>query len=615
MGYPPPMRWTARLASLLALMAPTTAWAAQLGQPTVGSDLAGATLNVQNTFYFKWNSFIDEDEDDLIPAPLGYAELLNRLSADLRIKRFTLGVQLDFVANAPGCSDSTYADRYAERFGEGAPCQPSNTLRGEGWSEDAPEAALFIPEKVYAQYRSPNLNVDLGDFYAVLGRGIVLSFVKRPEIDLDTSLFGGRVDVVFPRFDFTALAGLTNPQELSVELRNQQIRKTEATLLAGGAMRLRPVDKLEIGGHAVGYDLRERPSLGAGGTVSLTGLGDAIDLFAEVDGFRWSATGEGASAPRDGYAVYGAFTTYKGPFTLLIEGKRYRNSQLLTVSGPIAPVRFVEPPSLEFETAVTPDVNEGIQSNHITGLRVQGDLFLFQSGTRITASMLVAGDDQNHPPTSPQRETTLSPWVMLDQPISLPKAELHLRGYLGYRHDLPRRQPTEGLTDSEAGRLSSEYLRQSGLLFAHGDIGLTFGAHSIEWVTYYRRYHWTLEDDACWLEEDGDQRCDKDDGWVSIENALSYTLLGKYTAALHLDWTDDNVVQNAANGGAIGNASFDPLRRESLYVGGEFILKPVPNLEVAAFVGSQKAGIVCTGGACRTVPAFNGVKARVTVGF
>lgn len=599
----------------LVLLGPSSALAVQLGQPRTGMDLPGATLQVQDTFYFKWNSFLDENPDDDLEPPFGYAELLNRVSADLRIRRFTLGVQLDFVANAPGCGNASFESRYRERYGQDAACRPTNNLRGDGWPEGAPEYHLFRPEKFYAQYRSPNLNVDLGDFYASIGRGIVLSFVKKPEIDLDTSLFGGRVDVVLPRFDLTVLAGVTNPQEVSVELRNQAIRKVDPSLLAGGVLRVRPVDRFELTGHAVGYDLSKRPSLGAGGTLALSGLGDAVDLFVEADGFRWGAAGdEEAASPRDGYAIYGALTAYKGPLTFLLEAKRYKNSQLLTQPGPVAPVKFVEPPSLEFETAVTSDVNEGIQSNDITGVRAQADLFFFQSGTRITGSMLVAADDQNHPPTSPQRELSLSPWVMVDQPISLPKAELHLRGYLGYRHDLPRRDPVDGLPAAEADRLAAEYLRQSGLLFAHADVGITFGAHAIEWVTYYRRSHFTLEEEACWM-ANGEEQCDSDDGWVSIENALSYTLLGKYTGALHLDWTDDNVVQNAANGGSIGNARFDPERRSSLYVGGEFILKPSPNLEIAAFVGSQKAGLVCTGGACRTVPAFHGVKSRVTVSF
>ena len=91
--------------------------------------------------------------------------------------------------------------------------------------------------------------------------------------------------------------------------------------------------------------------------------------------------------------------------------------------------------------------------------------------------------------------------------------------------------------------------------------------------------------------------------------------MGKYTLALHIDHTDDPIVQSLSNNGAIGNLAYDKDWRRSTYIGAEVIVKPVSNLELYAFFGSQKAGIVCTGGACRTVPAFTGVKTRLSVNF
>ena len=70
-----------------------------------------------------------------------------------------------------------------------------------------------------------------------------------------------------------------------------------------------------------------------------------------------------------------------------------------------------------------------------------------------------------------------------------------------------------------------------------------------------------------------------------------------------------------ANGSFLGNFIYDPWFKSSWFVGAEVIVKPIPELELYAFGGSQKAGIVCTGGACRTVPAFTGFKTRVTVTF
>lgn len=117
------------------------------------------------------------------------------------------------------------------------------------------------------------------------------------------------------------------------------------------------------------------------------------------------------------------------------------------------------------------------------------------------------------------------------------------------------------------------------------------------------------------MKRNGEENCDRNDGWIANENALSYTLMGKYTIALRLDFTDDPLVQSLGNSGAVGNFIYDPWFKSSWFVGAELIVRPIPELELYAFGGSQKAGIVCTGGACRTVPAFTGVKTRVTVTF
>ena len=138
--------------------------------------------------------------------------------------------------------------------------------------------------------------------------------------------------------------------------------------------------------------------------------------------------------------------------------------------------------------------------------------------------------------------------------------------------------------------------------------------HAFELVSTYRRHHFTLEEEECW-ERGGKEHCDKDDGWVSTENAFSYTYAGKLTLALHLDFTDDPIVQSLQNGGAVGNLWYDEDFKASAYVGGEVIWKPSSDFEFYLFGGSQKSGIVCTGGACRTVPSFTGVKTRVTVNF
>lgn len=604
-------------AFVLACALPVEAGAVTLGEKKPGQVLSGATLNVTQSLYYKYNVFLDEDPDDDVPAPFPFSEFINRTQADLRFGPFNLGVQFDFVVTGPTCDDSAYAGKYAGAYGTDATCVPPNQLRGSGWPARAPRNALAMLEKVYLQYESRHISVTLGDFYAAIGRGIVLAMVRQPNIDQDNSLLGGRVDVKLKRFDLMGFVGFTNPQEISMELRNQQIDHVDRGLLAGGSFAIRPVKNLELTGHGVGYELTELPSGAVGGTAKVSNIGDAVDVFFEGDVFIYGQDEEAAlNLPRNGYGLYGTVTGFAGPLTLLFEFKRYKDAQLLRRNGPVVPLQYNQPPSLEFQISVTEDVNGSIISNDIIGGRLQAELFFLMSNTTITASVMGSVDQEPHPPFSRQGEVVVHPRVALDQSLHLGKADLHFQGGVGYRHDFPfRLKPEDGTPQDEIDRLQGEYLRNTGLLHWNVDLGVTIGKFAFEWVSYFRRHAFTLEDENCWRKRDGDETCSGNDGWIANENALSVTFLGAYTFALHVDFTDDPLVQSLGNSGAVGNLVYDPWFKSSGFIGAELILKPVPELEIYVFGGSQKAGIVCTGGACRTVPAFTGVKSRVTVTF
>lgn len=600
---------------LLALTLPDTATAVQLGEEQGSALLHGSTLNFNNTSYYKYNLVLDDDKDDSREPPFPFHEFINRTTATLRIKRLTLGLQMDALGSWPGCSDASFSEAYAERHGD-SDCIPPNQILGSGWEDPVSEQFLLRLEKAYLRYAGKGFELQLGDFYASFGRGIVLSMVKRPEIDQDNSLRGARFDLMTKRLGLTLLGGLTNPQEISMELRNQGIDKLDARLLAGGSVTVRPTGNVNFGVHSVGYDLLDLPSFSVGGTAEISNIADVLDLFIEGDGFFYGQEEGSNEDPVRGHGIYFAGTLYAGPMTLLIEAKSYRNAQLLVQPGPVVPLQYSNPPSLEHEPTITEDINGSVQSGNIHGLRLQPELFFFKTNTTLTGSVGVALDLEPHPPFSRQHEFTLHPWIAIEQPIHLGKADLHLVADVGYRHDFPVRSDQEsGISSEESQLRADEFLSHTGMLHYSVDFSVTFGKHSIELVSRYRRHAVTLEDEVCWTPESGTEICDRDDGWIAMENALSYTLMGKYTLALHIDHTDDPIVQSLSNNGAIGNLAYDKDWRRSTYIGAEVIVKPVSNLELYAFVGSQKAGIVCTGGACRTVPAFTGVKTRLSVNF
>ena len=605
-------------AAFVALTLPPAS-AIPLGKEVDGQVLPGAVLSVSNDFYFKFNTFIDEEPDDAIPAPLRFAEIVNRFTADLQIKRFSIGAQIDAVGVAPQCFDGDYADEFADTFGEDTPCTSPNPIFGNGWDDQGDDPAMVRLEKVWGRYSSKNLDVWLGDFYAAFGRGVLLSMTRKPEVDQDNSILGARIDLRSKPVDFTLLLGTPNPQEVSMELRNKNIRRFEPTMLAGGLLKFRPHKMVEFTVQGVGYELTETPSLGMGGTLAVNGIGDTVDLYFEGNGFAYGtdeeATESSSVDPTSGHALYGSVTAYAGPATLVLEGKRYKDAQVLKRDGPVVPLQYNAPPSLEWELSTTEDTFTSIASNDIAGWRASAEFFLLNSMTTLSVAFTNSFDFESHPPYAVQREVGFSPVLSIDQPIHFDKVDLHLKGHVGYRHDVPMRTPGDLFPEEEREAKAEEYLRHNGLFHFSADIGVTVGPVSVEWVSWYRRYHYTLEDPGfCW-DGDGGETCSPNDGWVSMENALSVTLFGKYTAALHIDFTDDQIVQRQTNDGSPGNLFYDSEFKSSAYIGGAFILKPTSNVEVSVFVGGQKAGVVCTGGACRTVPAFNGAKARVILNF
>jgi hypothetical protein len=619
-------------AVVAGMLSPAIASAIELGKPRPGSALSGATLNVNQSLYYKWNVFLDDDPEDSTPPPFQFHEFVSRTRAEFKINRFTVGAQMDWVALTPNCSQEAFRDRFEESFPDTG-CVSPNPLLGTGdWGVLAQDHFLFQMEKMWLSYRGKNAQFEVGDFYAAFGRGLVLNMLRKPEIDIDNSIRGARFDVLTKRFDMTLLGGITNPQEVSMELRNLQVSKTDFRALAGARFLFRPAKGFEIGAHGVGYDLEAADKSGSvGGLVAANGLADgALDLFMEGDAFLYGDGGEDVESALAGagYGLYGTLTAFAGPVTLLVEGKRYKNAfgyvgdegfpiTRMIQPGPVVPLQYNLPPTLEHELSVTPDVNKAIQSLDITGWRAQADLWLLMSDTTLTVAFGNSFEAQPHPGFSEQREITIHPSFELRQPIRLSdNAELSLVGDVGYRHDFPWRFGPNDVPDRIAARdgWQDEFLSNVGLLHYRADVGLTVGKHSWELVSTYRRQHRSLPSEICW-QRNGAEHCDKDDGWIAMENSLSYTLMGKYTVAVNVDFTDDVRVQSLAARGARGNLFYDREFRSSAYIGGTVILKPASWIEVNVFGGSQKAGIVCTGGACRTVPAFTGLKGRVTLNF
>ncbi|HRI65036.1 MAG TPA: DUF6029 family protein [Polyangium sp.] len=183
-------------------------------------------LDVTNTSVvdYRWNNR-NNNLNSFNPRPIvddDYGEWINRFNAQATWWRFRVGVRVDsavyFLTTTRNEGLRLAADQiaavkarnpdaivpeqvdYANRFYRELNTRFLNTV---------------YPAKLFVGYNQPGVDVTVGDFYAQLGRGMVLSIRKIDELAIDTTIRGAKVvlDRRFGkmRFGATLLGGQMNP--------------------------------------------------------------------------------------------------------------------------------------------------------------------------------------------------------------------------------------------------------------------------------------------------------------------------------------------------------------------------------------------------------------------
>jgi hypothetical protein len=144
----------------------------------------------------------------------------NRLNAQATRGGLRLGLRLDTAWFFRSPDPTAVALMLVERRPPD-PFGPSNPVyfRGKVYEAGGELSNRYInwtyPAKIYIGYNARNIDVTVGDFYAELGRGFVLSVRKRDELASDDSIRGIRV-TASPKLGpvglrLTALGGSPNP--------------------------------------------------------------------------------------------------------------------------------------------------------------------------------------------------------------------------------------------------------------------------------------------------------------------------------------------------------------------------------------------------------------------
>ncbi len=215
---------TAALVSLLSLVAAPRAARAVEIEDVGGESL---TIDITNTAIVDYLFDNRNDSEVSLPPPSTivdntFGEFIDHLNVSAYYWRFRLGARVDFNTYFAQLDDFDIRDIARERL----PPDPDNPFGPTGVDRYNYENAIrrelntrytttLYPSKLFIGYTAPGVDITVGDFYAQLGRGLVLSVRKIDEVAQDTTIRG--IKTSFKKsfedasLSFTALAGLGNP--------------------------------------------------------------------------------------------------------------------------------------------------------------------------------------------------------------------------------------------------------------------------------------------------------------------------------------------------------------------------------------------------------------------
>lgn len=437
--------------------------------------------------------------------------------------------------------------------------------------------------------------LEAGDSQIVFGRGVALSFRKVDLLGVDNALRGGHVRYQGSNFRFGVHVGVANPQnqdpiDLSIirELDDVVAGATAAVTMPGSV----PVI---IGGHALrvwfqDYDVTNRllnPSTFtnravdvAGWTFEAPALADGrLALYAEANGMRRTANLYDDWDVEGGRGVYGSAQLQLDNLTLLLEWKDYTNFLVAPSIVEANPWRIYNAaPAVEYDG---PQRLRGIGNQRGGGIRMD---YAFLPGPWAFSLNTVLYGFSEEAPVDPWDGALAShSWLTLTK----------------------RQEYGEGINwsiDFQAGARFEVLLHDvpvnpvipAGTLerwMIHGRLDVTIGSgdHSFDFVVDHRHER----------ELRGSQVSEFQIGGASI----TYTFGVPLTLTLALRWTDYQlgVVEARA-------------QKDYNFLGGEFYPSFEgrwtfePGTYLGLFVGQTPGGQICSGGVCRDVPTFEGVR-------
>lgn len=516
------------------------AWSAPAGADTVYSiteTLIGEWL---------WDNGNDRPDDDY------YWDIKNRLNVGIQAEGIDAGFRIDtstFRFLYPTWLGDQTAEERAER-------ERLYYLRHGVEADDTGDyghVGDYRLERAYARVQlTDDWTVTGGDFYAHLGRGLVLSLRKEDELGLDSSLRGARVDGrVADRVDLLAMAGLVNVT--NVDERYNLISEDPMDLVSAGQVGIELWSGNRVLVHAVDYrphadDVEQTDLVAYGGALDFPELPWGLRLYLEADGLHRSFQEDRTD---DAFAVWADAGGAWGPVQLALEYKEYHGFDILSTTTDALNVRwpYTRPPIADQEDQL-------IESEYdVRGGRVRVDY-------QILDWLAVYGAFAGAEDLSEAQRDAVHGYGGVEVTWDDGRSQARLSG--GYRHAW---QP-----DPFGG--TEDYRTLWHLKF---DVGIhLWGPLSLS---------------AMMLHEE----------WEKNDLGTMYGYR-RGTTGLSLDW--------AGIGGIIGTFEYDTeqARFEHWFGSGGIQWFALDWLTVRGKIGSQRGGQKCLGGVCREFPPFDGAR-------
>lgn len=558
----------------------------------------------------------------------------NRLNLQATSGHLTLSVRADNVWFYSSKSPQSIASELARRASfadEGARAGFYSDKINESGIELSNRYINWVyPAKYTISYGTPDLEIALGDSYAQLGRGLVLSLRKLDELASDTTVrgvrAGARINAGSARIKLTLLGGSLNPLRIDeasgrylgvdssvipgfVTLTEAGMPRAISTdfvpraedCARGGTCSYAP-DRLLAG--QIELSLAEA-TLGSQGSLLLRSAALGPDAVRTADRIVTASQSldlprvaehgslyleaalqklghDGANEPRLplGYALYGSASWVERRFSVLLEGKHYRG--FFPLAANVSTARAREFAQLQYSAPPTTeelwnDTEFGNFNTCVSGGRVKGEAHVSRAHSAVAwlghyRSFAESASNEECDTKAKHENRIWDLAVGIDARPASRRAKWEVTG--GTRFDDADRELAGPDGPTRA------FYRE---LFLRYDVSEPIGrSFSLELQGVHRRRRETVGGPA--------------QAWLEGQHSTALDWGRRLSLALGLEYDSRPDVPHG-------------------YLNAMLAYRPSNALSLSLFAGQRRGALRCVGGVCRIYPPFEGLRLDATLRY